>query len=108
MDQNIGQITFLDISEGRTLIDMFRPYCKDESGATAIKYGLICMVLLSLFSFLGTGGAGDVYYDNLAPEMGAAYSGDRALTWWAIDQNPRLDKWRKLPHRLPADTRTGS
>ena len=47
----------------RTVTVLFRHYCKDESGATAIEYCLCCMILLAaLVSILGTGGAvGDTY-----------------------------------------------
>jgi len=47
--------------------DLFRQYCKDESGATAIEYGLCCMILLAaLVSIMGTGGAVDNLYKKLA------------------------------------------
>ena len=45
---------------------IFRQYCKDESGATAIEYGLCCMILLgALISIVGTGGAVDSLYQTL-------------------------------------------
>ncbi len=48
------------------MTDIFRQYCKDESGATAIEYGLCCMILLAaLISILGTGGAVDDMYQKL-------------------------------------------
>ncbi|TDI57539.1 MAG: Flp family type IVb pilin [Alphaproteobacteria bacterium] len=49
------------------MTDLFRQYCKDESGATAIEYGLCCMILLAaLISIMGTGGAVDNLYQKLA------------------------------------------
>jgi len=58
-----GKEISLFIAGVRTVIDLFRNYCKDESGATAIEYSLCCMILLAaLISILGTGGAvGDTY-----------------------------------------------
>ena len=48
------------------MTDLFRQYCKDESGATAIEYGLCCMILLgALISIVGTGGAVDDMYQKL-------------------------------------------
>ncbi len=37
----------LDIAEDKIVTDLFRQYCKDESGATAIEYGLCCMIILA-------------------------------------------------------------
>jgi Flp pilus assembly pilin Flp len=52
--------------------DLFRQYCKDESGATAIEYGLCCMILLgALISIVGTGGAVDGMYQTLTAITGA-------------------------------------
>ena len=48
------------------MTDLFRRYCKNESGATAIEYGLCCMILLAaLISIMGTGGAVDGMYQKL-------------------------------------------
>lgn len=48
------------------MTDLFRQYCKDESGATAIEYGLCCMILIgALISIVGTGGAVDALYQKL-------------------------------------------
>jgi len=38
-------------------------------------------------------------------EKGGARPSDRALTRRADDQDPRPDRWRMSPHRLPADGR---
>jgi len=52
--------------------DLFRQYCKDESGATAIEYGLCCMILLAaLISIMGTGGAVDTMYQKLTALINA-------------------------------------
>jgi Flp pilus assembly pilin Flp len=52
--------------------DLFRRYCKDESGATAIEYGLCCMILLAaLISIVGTGGAVDSMYQKLTAIINA-------------------------------------
>ena len=54
------------------MTDIFRQYCKDESGATAIEYGLCCMILLAaLISILGTGGAVDSLYQSLTSIINA-------------------------------------
>ncbi len=51
---------------------IFRQYCKDESGATAIEYGLCCMILLgALISIVGTGGAVDSLYQSLTAIINA-------------------------------------
>ncbi len=48
------------------MTDLFRRYCKDESGATAIEYALCVMILLAaLISIVGTGGAVDLLYQSL-------------------------------------------
>ena len=48
------------------MTDLFRQYCKDESGATAIEYGLCVMILLgALISIIGTGGAVDALFQKL-------------------------------------------
>ena len=48
------------------MTDLFRRYCKDESGATAIEYGLCVMILLgALISIIGTGGAVDALFQKL-------------------------------------------
>ena len=49
------------------MTDLFRQYCKDESGATAIEYGLIVTILLTaLISIVGTGGAVETMYGKLS------------------------------------------
>ena len=54
------------------MTDLFRQYCKDESGATAIEYGLCVMILLAaIISIAGTGGAVDGMYDKLNPVVSA-------------------------------------
>ena len=54
------------------MTDLFRQYCKDESGATAIEYGLCCMILLAaLISIMGTGGAVDTMYQKLTALINA-------------------------------------
>ena len=56
----------LFIAGVKTVTELFRNYCKDESGATAIEYSLCCMILLAaLISILGTGGAVDGTYQKL-------------------------------------------
>jgi Flp pilus assembly pilin Flp len=53
-------------AEGDAVTDLFRQYCKDESGATAIEYGLCVLILLgALISIVGTGGAVDGMYQKL-------------------------------------------
>lgn len=48
------------------MINLLRRYCKDETGATAIEYGLCCMILLgALIAIVGTGGAVDGMYQKL-------------------------------------------
>ncbi len=48
------------------MTDLFRRFCKDESGATAIEYGLCVLILLgALISIVGTGGAVDGMYQKL-------------------------------------------
>ncbi|MDH3195558.1 MAG: Flp family type IVb pilin [Hyphomicrobiales bacterium] len=45
---------------------LFRQYCEDESGATAIEYGLCCMILLgAIIAIVGTGGAVDALFQKL-------------------------------------------
>jgi len=45
---------------------MFRQYCEDESGATAIEYGLCCMILLgAIIAIIGTGGAVDALFQKV-------------------------------------------
>ena len=70
----LGRIIFLAegieislfIAGVKTVTELFRNYCKDESGATAIEYSLCCMILLAaLISILGTGGAVDGTYQKL-------------------------------------------
>ncbi len=54
------------------MTDLFRRYCKDESGATAIEYGLCCMILLAaLISIVGTGGTVDAMYQKLTAIINA-------------------------------------
>jgi Flp pilus assembly pilin Flp len=54
------------MAEGDAVTDLFRQYCKDESGATAIEYGLCCMIMLgALISIVGTGGAVDALFQRL-------------------------------------------
>ncbi len=54
------------------MTDLFRQYCKDESGATAIEYGLICTILLTaLITISGTGGAVDNLYKALTAVVNA-------------------------------------
>ena len=48
------------------MTDLFRQYCKDESGATAIEYGLCCMIMLiAIISIAGTGGAVDSLFQTI-------------------------------------------
>ncbi len=48
------------------MTDLFRQYCKDESGGTAIEYGLVVMILLAaLISIVGTGGSVYDMYQKL-------------------------------------------
>jgi Flp pilus assembly pilin Flp len=55
-----------NLGRGDAVTDLFRQYCKDESGATAIEYGLCCMILLgALISIMGTGGAVDTLFKKL-------------------------------------------
>ncbi len=42
----------LDIADDKIETDLFRQYCKDESGATAIEYGLCCTILLAVLIVL--------------------------------------------------------
>jgi len=52
--------------------DLFRQFCKDESGATAIEYGLCVMILLAaLISIIGTGGSVDTMYQKLSAIVNA-------------------------------------
>jgi Flp pilus assembly pilin Flp len=45
---------------------LFRKYFRDESGSTAIEYGVFVTILLfALISILGTGGALDGTYNKL-------------------------------------------
>ncbi len=54
------------------MTDLIRRYCKDESGATAIEYGLCCSILVAaLVSIMGTGGAVDNLYGKLNAVVGA-------------------------------------
>ena len=56
----------MDKGRGDAVTDLFRQYCKDESGATAIEYGLCCTILLgALISIIGTGGAVDALFKKL-------------------------------------------
>ncbi len=59
----------LDIAEDKTVTDLFRQYCRDESGATratGIEYGLCCTILLgALIAIVGTGGSVDAMYQSL-------------------------------------------
>jgi Flp pilus assembly pilin Flp len=46
--------------------DLFRQYCKDESGATAIEYALCAgIMMIALVAVAGTGGTVDTLYDKL-------------------------------------------
>lgn len=57
---------------------MFRQYLKDESGATAIEYGLIA-ALIAVGIIAGATAIGDQVnntLDNIAGEVGDASSGD--------------------------------
>ncbi len=48
------------------MTDLFRQYGKDESGATAIEYGLVATIMLTaLISIVGTGGAVEAMYQSL-------------------------------------------
>ena len=48
------------------MTDLLRQYWQDESGATAIEYGLCVMILLSaIIGIAGTGGAVDAMYQTL-------------------------------------------
>ena len=48
------------------MTNLFRRYCKDESGATAIEYCLCCMILLAaIISIVGVGGTVDALYQSL-------------------------------------------
>ena len=52
--------------------DVFRRYCKDESGATAIEYGLCAtIVLTALIGIIGTGGAVEAMYQSLVAIVNA-------------------------------------
>ena len=54
------------------MTDLFRQYCKDESGATAIEYGLVATIMLTaLISIIGVGGAVDAMYQTLAAIVNA-------------------------------------
>jgi pilus assembly protein Flp/PilA len=54
---------------GRRLIRRFRT---DESGATAIEYGLICgIIAVALTSIAATGGALEGIYDRMSAIIGA-------------------------------------
>ena len=54
------------------MTNLFRQYCKDESGATAIEYGLCCSILVAaLISIMGTGGAVDNMYKKLSAIVSA-------------------------------------
>ncbi len=62
----------LDIAEDKTVTDLFRQYCRDESGATAIEYGLCCTILLAaLIAIVGTGGSVDAMYQSLTAIVAA-------------------------------------
>jgi len=57
---------------------MFLKFLKDESGATAIEYGLIA-ALIAVGMIAGATAIGDQVnnsFDNVAGEVGAASSGD--------------------------------
>jgi Flp pilus assembly pilin Flp len=46
--------------------DLFRQYCKNESGATAIEYALCAGIMMAaLVAVAGTGGAVDTLYEKL-------------------------------------------
>ena len=54
------------------MTDLFRQYCKDESGATAIEYGLVATIMLTaLISIMGTGTAVDSMYQTLVAIVNA-------------------------------------
>ncbi len=54
------------------MTNLFRRYCKDESGATAIEYGLCVMILLAaIISIIGTGGSVDAMYQKLTAVVNA-------------------------------------
>ena len=48
------------------MTDLIRQFYKDESGATAIEYGLCVLILLgAIIAIVGTGGAVDGMYQKL-------------------------------------------
>ena len=54
------------------MTDLFRQFCKDESGATAIEYGLCVLILLgAIIAIVGTGGAVDGMYQTLTALISA-------------------------------------
>ena len=56
----------MDIAGGNILIDLFRHYFNDESGATVIEYSVFGVILVAvLISILGTGGGVDDTYQKL-------------------------------------------
>ena len=62
----MGRIILLDITGCRIVANLFRHYGKEESGATAIEYGIFGMIaLIAVISFLGTGGVADSTFQKL-------------------------------------------
>jgi len=54
------------IGRGVAVTDLIRQFYKDESGATAIEYGLCVLILLgAIIAIVGTGGAVDGMYQKL-------------------------------------------
>lgn len=48
------------------MTDLFRQYCKDESGATSIEYALCAsIVLTALVGIFATGGGVKILYQSL-------------------------------------------
>ena len=59
---------------GRRLI---RRFCTDDTGATAIEYGLICgIIAVALTSIAATGGALEGIYDRMSAIIGALGGGN--------------------------------
>ncbi len=87
------------------MTNLFRLYGKEESGATAIEYGVFGMIaLIAVISFLGTGGVVDSTFQKLTAVTraldGSAPTGQTQAQGQLRTQTGLVDQKRMTPDQI--------